>query len=295
MLVRTAACTVLAAALLAPPGAAAQVRASERAMVAQTVDGTTITVTYARPQVRGRDNIFGRVVRMGEVWTPGANWATTVGVDRDVTIDGHAVTAGEYSLWLIPAAGDWTAVLHPDAKRFHTQPPKDGGIRFTVAPRTVAHTEVLTFSFPEVRRDGTVLRLAWAATEVAFDVRVTPTRLGEVDLEAIAPYLGRYELRFEPREPGGRQPPPMRADVIEQDGDLLVRITPHFDRSVDPEMALIPAGTPHAFLPASRKDGVLFDIESEMQLVFIVQGARAEQFEMRGLKGAVMGRAVRQP
>ena len=37
----------------------AQIRGSERAVVTQTVDGTTISVDYARPRVRGRDPVFG--------------------------------------------------------------------------------------------------------------------------------------------------------------------------------------------------------------------------------------------
>ncbi|HEX5817332.1 MAG TPA: DUF2911 domain-containing protein, partial [Gemmatimonadales bacterium] len=62
----------------------AQVRASERAEVKQTVDGTTITVNYARPRLRGRTDVFGTQVPWGEIWTPGANEATTLAVSKDV-------------------------------------------------------------------------------------------------------------------------------------------------------------------------------------------------------------------
>ena len=43
--------------------AVAQVKASEPASVSQTVDGTTITVVYSRPQARGRDSLFGGEVK----------------------------------------------------------------------------------------------------------------------------------------------------------------------------------------------------------------------------------------
>ena len=79
---------VLAAAIALvtalPAGAQAQVMASEHGMVQQRVDGTTITIEYYRPQRRGRDNLFGGVVKWGSTWTPGANWATTLDVDHDV-------------------------------------------------------------------------------------------------------------------------------------------------------------------------------------------------------------------
>ena len=42
-----------------PSLATAQIRASERALLAQTIDGTTLTLDFARPRVRGRDSIFG--------------------------------------------------------------------------------------------------------------------------------------------------------------------------------------------------------------------------------------------
>ena len=59
-----------------PSAAPAQIRASERALLAQTIDGTTLTLDFARPRVRGRDSIFGGQVYWTEVWTPGANMAT---------------------------------------------------------------------------------------------------------------------------------------------------------------------------------------------------------------------------
>ena len=58
--------TVLAA------DAHAQIRASERGTVTQTVDGTTIKIDYSRPQARGRDNLYGGQIHWGEVWSPGA-------------------------------------------------------------------------------------------------------------------------------------------------------------------------------------------------------------------------------
>ena len=75
----------LAAALLAggAPSLAAQIRASERATVSQVVDGTRITVDYSRPRARGRAALFGGEVKWNEVWTPGANDATTLEIDRD--------------------------------------------------------------------------------------------------------------------------------------------------------------------------------------------------------------------
>src|SRR5439155_9636490 len=72
-----------------------QVRASERGSVSQIVDGTSIEVNYGRPRLRGRI-AFGGVVHWGEMWTPGANFATTIRFGKDVKFSGRAVPAGRY-------------------------------------------------------------------------------------------------------------------------------------------------------------------------------------------------------
>src|SRR5688500_19131881 len=114
-----------AAIIVWPPAGAAQVRLSERATVSQTVDGTVITIDYARPRVRGRSPIFGGQVHWGEVWTPGANMATTLETDRDIAIDGHAVPAGKYSVWLeVAHEGPWTLVRDSAAGRYNTSTPR---------------------------------------------------------------------------------------------------------------------------------------------------------------------------
>ena len=150
---------VLAAMMIATPmSAAAQVRASEVGSMSQVIDGTTITMQYSRPRVRGRSPLFGsRAVHWGEVWTPGANWATTLEADKPITLDGHPVPKGKYSVWLVVRqSGDWTMVLDPRWKRFHMQPPDSTSaqVRFPVRPRESAFTEVLTWSMPDVRMDG---------------------------------------------------------------------------------------------------------------------------------------------
>jgi hypothetical protein len=99
-------CSLLALALLITPRVSrSQIRASELASVSQTIDGTKITVEYSRPRIRGRAPTFGpkgkSIVHWGEVWTPGANYATTLETTKPFMLDGHAVDKGKYSVWLI--------------------------------------------------------------------------------------------------------------------------------------------------------------------------------------------------
>ena len=167
---------LLALLPLAVPAIAAraQVLASERGSVSQTVNGTVITVDYGRAQIRGRDSVFGKVIPKDQVWTPGANAATTLQLSRDVEIQGTVVPAGKYSMWMTTAPGDWKLYLHKNAGLFHTQHPGVGEMAFTFPLHASRgeHVEVLTFDFPRISPDGTELRFRWATTVVPIDIKV---------------------------------------------------------------------------------------------------------------------------
>ena len=151
------------------PGAlAAQPRASERGTVSQIVNGTTITFDFARPVARGRTNLFGGVVHWGEMWTPGANWATTMEVDGTVEVNGHPLPAGKYSVWMQPQPDEWTVFFNRVARLYHDSPVPDDQVQlsFTVTPAEGAHMEALAWYFPVVGpRDATV-RMHWGSTFV---------------------------------------------------------------------------------------------------------------------------------
>jgi hypothetical protein len=158
--------------------AAAQPKPSEHGTVSQTVDGTVITIEYDRPVARGRDSLFGKVVKLDSLWTPGANWATTIEASKDIQLEGHAVPAGKYSIWMIPRReGDWTVVLSRATRRFHSQRPEpaDDLVRFEIGPAQAPHAEVLTWSFPLVTPTGTTLLFQWGTTAVPLRITVTPS------------------------------------------------------------------------------------------------------------------------
>ncbi|HYC32166.1 MAG TPA: DUF2911 domain-containing protein, partial [Gemmatimonadales bacterium] len=113
---------LLALAVATAP-CAAQGKRSERASVSQTVVGTTITVEYSRPVARGRDSLFPGVVHWNERWTPGADWATTLEVDRDVKVQGTLLPKGKYGVWTVVRPDTWTVTFHRDWHVFHTVRP----------------------------------------------------------------------------------------------------------------------------------------------------------------------------
>jgi hypothetical protein len=259
---------------------AAQVRASERGSVSQTVDGTVITLDYSRPLARGRDSLFGTVVRWGETWTPGANWATTLEVSRPIRLNDQTVPAGKYAVWMIPQAeGAWTVFLSARTRAFHTQKPTATDARvaaFTVEPRTAAHTEVLTWSFPAVSGEGAELQFAWGTTVVPLSVKVEPSRPTARAGRSLAPYLGQYRIRFEPDS--GGTPYEDTVELFEQNGMLRARLA-HAWPGMDPEFDLLPEND--HFTSRFYQGGKVYEEDRETQVVFLMEGGRAGGFELR--------------
>lgn len=66
-----------------------------------TVGGHPLVVTYGSPRKRGRV-ILGNVVPYDRIWRTGANEATVLVFDSDLSIGGTTVPAGAYSLWTLP-------------------------------------------------------------------------------------------------------------------------------------------------------------------------------------------------
>ena len=88
------AAAVASLSLIAAHAAMAQLVPSEKALVAQTVDGTRMTVEYSRPRMRGRTTLLGTVEPWGRAWTPGADDASTLDVGLRVRVLGSRVRAG---------------------------------------------------------------------------------------------------------------------------------------------------------------------------------------------------------
>ncbi len=280
---------VCASLPLAASGARAQVLASEKGTVSQTVDGTTITVEYYRPVARGRDSLIGKVVRMGEMWTPGANWATTIDVDKDVKVNGQALPKGKYGIWMIPGPGEWTVIFDKTSRAFHTQRPRPESavLKLTVKTATAPQTDVLTWWFPAVMRDGTTLHLRWGTADVPIHFGVTPTRAIALAVEQRARYAGNFDVTFSGE---GAPPRPVRFVVFDSAGAVRMRAPP-FDPALDGTSELLPAGE-HRFHPLFYSKGVVYSEEPDATIIFLFTNDRLTGFEMHGQDDKVMARGT---
>jgi len=80
------------------------------------VAGKTISLKYSAPSVRGRQ-IFGEggVVSKDPtypVWRAGANAATALHTDGDLTIKGLAVPKGDYTIYVLVKGATWQLIIN---------------------------------------------------------------------------------------------------------------------------------------------------------------------------------------
>ena len=83
---------------------------SPTSTVDQRIGLTDFSITYSRPAARDRA-IFGDLVPYNEVWRTGANACVILSASTDFTMNGNAVSAGEYALFTIPGETEWTVIL----------------------------------------------------------------------------------------------------------------------------------------------------------------------------------------
>ncbi len=281
MITRPLAALALAAAAIPIP-ASAQIKMSEASVVSQTVDGTVISVSYSRPQLRGRPVGADGVFHHEHMWTPGANWATTLEASRPITLNGHAVAAGKYSVWIEPGEKEWTFHLHSDPRLFHSSGPKPAEMKLTfkaTPERSAEPVEVLTFDFPEVRQDGATLRFRWARVVVPFRIDVEPSRKAVAMTEQqAAPYLGTWAVRF--FDETGRRMPEMKMEMLLASGSLrgVVDGPQPFAMEFLPE----PDGT---FLLGFLENGKVVEVENNTPIVFEMKDGRSTRWYAKVVKG----------
>jgi hypothetical protein len=112
MKVRTTALVGAAALVLAASSFAADPRGTATA----TVGGKKVTIDYGRPALKGRsiDELL-KQLPADRIWRAGENQVTTIATEGGLTIGGHKLPAGKYSLYVHAGEGNqWSLVLNRD-------------------------------------------------------------------------------------------------------------------------------------------------------------------------------------
>lgn len=220
-----AALSALALLLFGQPSMAAAQQASELATLTQIISGTEIEVVWSRPSLRGRTEIFGRQVPWGEVWTPGANRATTIRFSKDVVFNDEPVAAGRYSVWLQVLEDEpWQLALHADTTLFHSDHPyiEDTEVHVGVnRTRTEDLQESLDWDLDRIRIDGAELVMHWGYDQVSIPIGVDPGIVMTTTPDEVQPYLGEWMYDDSPSVPTREQVARFLGDPADPTGRYL--------------------------------------------------------------------------
>jgi Protein of unknown function (DUF2911) len=267
-----------------------------------------MTVNYSRPRARGRTNLFGSRVRWGEIWTPGANEATTLAVSKDVVIEGKPVPKGKYSVWVVVQPREWEMVLDRDTALYHMQGPKQrpGQVRFPVRREPRPFMEVLTWWFPEVRSNGVTLAFQWDTVFVPLRVRVQPSYVTAVSPEVARRIVGTYHLHMEPAPTSTDTTLAAAAEtnateltltIRQQGNELRGEMTPpmYVTEEGYKDWIFLPKGSGGWFTLGRFYNGELVEVFDFMQVHFDGTGQRATGFEIRLPNDQLIGKGARTP
>lgn len=101
-------------------------RVSPQETVNATVGDAKITIVYGRPYTKDpksgeKRKIWGGLVPFAKVWRMGANEATLLTTDKDISIGGTAIAAGSYSLYLWPEEGGAKLIVNKQTGQWGTK------------------------------------------------------------------------------------------------------------------------------------------------------------------------------
>ena len=158
-------------------------------------DGKWIEVTYSRPMLRGRTDVFGKGADYGKivnagapVWRAGANQTTKLKTEVPLEIGGKKLAAGEYDVFVELKEAGWTLILSTQPTQEKYDPndktkiwgsygydPKYDVVRVPMKMVTPqVSVDQFTIAFVDMSEKGGKLAMVWEKTGA-----VVPFTIGE--------------------------------------------------------------------------------------------------------------------
>jgi hypothetical protein len=212
LLTLLAACTSLAGAsqsITIPPSGD-----NQKSSVTQWIGLVSVTVTYNSPNVHGPQaedrtgHIWGELVPYGFTdpgygtstsapWRAGSNENTTIEFSHGVTIDGKAIAAGKYGIFLVVEKDKpWTWILSTDNDKWghYHYNPKNDIVRVAATPKDVTSVEWLSFGFDDRLSNSTVMFLEWERKRVELKIEVP--NINELYVDKIRGEIQGHRMGF---------------------------------------------------------------------------------------------------
>jgi hypothetical protein len=165
---------------------------NQHASVSQGIGLVTVTINYNSPNVHAPDgtdrkgHIWGELVHYGFIdqsfgtsksspWRAGSNENTTIAFSHPVRINGQAVPAGTYGLFLdVEKDGPWNWILSKNSSSWgsYYYDAKEDVLRAPTTPAEAPYTEWLTYGFEERQPTSAVAYLQWENKHIPLKIEV---------------------------------------------------------------------------------------------------------------------------
>lgn len=157
--------------------------------------GKWIEVTYGRPMLRGRTEIFGKGADYGKtvyagapVWRAGANQTTKLKTEVPLEIGGKKLAPGEYDVFVELKEAGWTLILSTQPTQEKYDPndktkiwgaygydPKHDVVRVPMKMVTPqVSVDQFTIAFADMSDKGGKLAMVWEKTGAVVPFTVSP-------------------------------------------------------------------------------------------------------------------------
>ena len=160
---------------------------TKKAVVAEQVGLSLVSITYHRPAVNGREGkIWGQVVPKGFVnqgfgnnkltpWRAGANENTIIELEDDAKVEGKPLPKGKYGLFIAYDPVETTIIFSKksDAWGSFFYDEKDDALRIKVKPQPIDKSvEHLKYEFSDPKPNSAMIALSWEKLSIPFKVEV---------------------------------------------------------------------------------------------------------------------------
>jgi hypothetical protein len=144
---------------------------STRDTVRATIGNAHVWVDYGRPSLRGRD-VWANGVLGDTIWRTGANAATQLRTDTDISIGGTTIPAGIYSLWTSANPGGYQLIVNKQAGQWGTEYHPDRDLARIPLREGTSPAPIERFTMavePQALQAG-LLTLTWGTKQLSVPV-----------------------------------------------------------------------------------------------------------------------------
>ena len=141
-----------------------------------------IAISYGQPHARGR-KVEGGLIPQSQIWRFGANAATTLHTDVDLTIGELKVPRGDYSLFVLMGQAGWELIVNRQTAQWGTDYDKArdvGRVALKLRQLTEAEESMSIYLVPDSEKPQSgyaalqgMLKFKWGKSELSVPWTVT--------------------------------------------------------------------------------------------------------------------------